>query len=187
MEEKTRCPWCGSDSLYVHYHDHEWGRLNTERCHLFQFILLEGAQAGLNWLTILRKREGYRKCFAQFVPEKVAKLTDADVERLLTCREIIRNRLKIKSAIRNAQSFLQIEKEFGSFDTYTRRFLPFGRPIDNHPQSLSDIPTSSHVSDNMSEDMHRRGFSFFGTTICYSFLQATGYINDHLENCFTRH
>lgn len=187
MNEKKRCAWCANDPLYVKYHDEEWGKYAADERRLFEFIVLEGAQAGLSWLTILRKREAYRRCFFGFCPEKVAAMREEDVERLM--REgsgIVRNRLKIKSAISNARLFLAVEEEFGSFDRYVKTFLPFGRIIDNRPATLSDIPVSSPVSDAMSGDMRRRGFKFFGTTICYSFLQATGYINDHLSACAFR-
>ena len=181
-----RCAWCGTDELYVKYHDEEWGKLVTDDKILFEFLLLESAQAGLSWITILRKREGYRKAFCDFDAGKVAQLTDDDVERLMLSDGIVRNRLKIKSAISNARQFLAIQKEFGSFYNYTLSFFPGGKPIVNTFQSLGEIPVSSPESDAMSKDMKKRGFKFFGTTICYAHLQATGFVNDHLTGCICR-
>lgn len=181
-----RCGWCGTDELYVKYHDEEWGKLVTDDKILFEFLLLESAQAGLSWITILRKREGYRKAFCDFDAGKVAQLTDDDVERLMLSDGIVRNRLKIKSAISNAHQFLAIQKEFGSFYNYTLSFFPGGKPIVNTFQSLGEIPVSSPESDAMSKDMKKRGFKFFGTTICYAHLQATGFVNDHLTGCICR-
>jgi len=183
MNEKQRCPWCEGDTLYTAYHDEEWGRYRQDEKRLFEFIVLEGAQAGLSWLTILRKREAYCRAFLNFDPAKVAEMTEADVKRLMQCKEIIRNERKIRSAITNARCFLAIEKEFGSFDAYIRSFLPEGKLIDNRPKTLASIPASSPLSDKISRAMHQRGFKFFGTIVCYSFLQATGYINDHLIGC----
>lgn len=179
----NRCGWCGTDPLYIAYHDNEWGRLVTDDRLLFEFLTLESAQAGLSWITILRKREGYRKAFCNFDPEQVARMTDQDIERLMMCDSIVRNRLKIRAAISNARLFLNIQKEAGSFYNYTLSFFPNRQPIVNNIRSLSDIPASSPVSDAMSSDMKRRGFKFFGTTICYAHLQATGFINDHLDTC----
>ncbi len=181
-----RCGWCGTDELYVKYHDEEWGKLVTDDKILFEFLLLESAQAGLSWITILRKREGYRKAFYDFDVGKVAQLTDDDVERLMLSDGIVRNRLKIKSAISNARQFLAIQKEFGSFYNYTLSFFPGGKPIVNTFHSLGEIPVSSPESDAMSKDMKKRGFKFFGTTICYAHLQATGFVNDHLTGCICR-
>lgn len=183
MEEIKRCEWCGNDSLYIKYHDEEWGRLVTDDKVMFEFLTLESAQAGLSWITVLRKRENYRKAFADFDVEKVAKFTDADVEKLMQNEGIIRNRLKIRAAITNAQKFIEIQKEFGSFCNYVRNFLPNGQPIVNKPKLLSDISARTDLSDAISKDMKKRGFKFFGTTICYAHLQATGYVNDHLESC----
>lgn len=181
-----RCGWAGTDELYVRYHDEEWGRPVTDDKTLFEFLVLESAQAGLSWITVLRKREGYRKAFCGFDPERVACLTDDDVERLMRFDGIVRNRLKLKAAISNARLFLDIQREFGSFYRYTLSFLPDGRPVDNAPRTLQDIPVSSPVSDAMSRDMKKRGFKFFGTTICYAHLQATGFVNDHLAGCKCR-
>ena len=180
-----RCGWCGTDELYVNYHDKEWGRLVTDDDTLFEFLVLESAQAGLSWITILRKREGYRKAFCNFDAGRVAQMTDEDVERLMRFDGIVRNRLKIKSTIINARLFLAIQKEFGSFYNYTLSFFPDRKPIVHTFNSLSEIPVSPE-SDAMSRDMKKRGFKFFGTTICYAHLQASGFINDHLAGCFCR-
>ena len=181
-----RCGWCGTDELYVNYHDKEWGRLVTDDDTLFEFLVLESAQAGLSWITILRKREGYRTAFCNFDAGRVAQMTDEDVERLMRFDGIVRNRLKIKSTIINARLFLAIQKEFGSFYNYTLSFFPDRKPIVHTFNSLSEIPVSSPESDAMSRDMKKRGFKFFGTTICYAHLQASGFINDHLAGCFCR-
>lgn len=179
----TRCDWCGTDPLYVDYHDNEWGRLTQDDHTLFEFLVLEGAQAGLSWITVLRKREGYRRAFANFDATKVSQFDSEDIERLMLDQGIVRNRLKIKSTVTNAALFLDIVKQFGSFAAYIRSFLPDGKPIKNKLKTLSEAPASTNVSDNMSKDMKKRGFKFFGTTICYAFLQATGYVNDHLVDC----
>ena len=181
-----RCGWCGTDELYVKYHDQEWGKLVTDDKTLFEFLVLESAQAGLSWITILRKREGYRKAFCNFDAELVAQMTDEDVERLMQFEGIVKNRLKIKSTITNAKLFLAVQKEFGSFYNYTLSFFPDKKPIINTFRSLSEIPVSSPESDAMSKDMKKRGFKFFGTTICYAHLQASGFINDHLTDCICR-
>ena len=181
-----RCGWCGTDELYVKYHDQEWGKLVTDDKTLFEFLVLEGAQAGLSCITILRKREGYRKAFCNFDAGLVAQMTDEDVERLMQFDGIVKNRLKIKSTITNARLFLGLQKEFGSFYEYTLSFFPDRKPIINTFRSLSEIPVSSPESDAMSKDMKKRGFKFFGTTICYAHLQASGFINDHLADCFCR-
>ena len=181
-----RCGWCGTDGLYVKYHDEEWGRPVTDDGKLFEFLVLESAQAGLSWITILRKREGYRKAFCNFDAGKVARMTDDDVERLMHFDGIVRNRLKIKAAITNARLFLAVQEEFGSFRDYTLSFFPGGKPITNHFRSLNEIPASSPESDAMSRDMKKRGFKFFGPTICYAHLQASGFVNDHLTGCICR-
>ena len=181
-----RCGWCGTDELYVKYHDQEWGKLVTDDKKLFEFLVLESAQAGLSWITILRKREGYRKAFCDFEVERVARMTDEDVERLMLFEGIVKNRLKIKSTITNARLFIDIQKEFGSFYDYTLSFFPNKKPSDNIVRSLGEIPASSPESDAMSKDMKKRGFKFFGTTICYAHLQAAGFINDHLADCICR-
>ena len=182
----TRCGWAGTDELYIKYHDEEWGRLVTDDKTLFEFLVLESAQAGLAWITILRKREGYKKAFHHFDVEQVARMTSEDIEQLIQFDGIIRNRLKIKSTITNAKLFLTIQKEFGSFYNYILSFFPDKKPIVNNFKSLSEIPVSSPESDAMSKDMKKRGFKFFGTTICYAYLQATGFINDHLTDCICR-
>ncbi len=183
---KGRCGWCGTDELYVRYHDEEWGRLVTDDKKLFEFLILEGAQAGLSWITILRKREGYREAFHGFDVEKVARMTEGDVERLMQFDGIIRNRLKIKSAISNAKLFIRIQEEFDCFYDYTASFFPDRQPIVNHFKSLNEVPATSSESDAMSRDMKKRGFKFFGSTICYAHLQATGMVNDHLVECICR-
>ena len=181
-----RCGWCGTDELYVKYHDQEWGKPVTDDKTLFEFLVLESAQAGLSWITILRKREGYRKAFCDFNAEEVAQMTEEDVERLMQYDGIVRNRLKIRSTITNTRLFLVIQKEFGSFYNYTLSFFSDRKPIIHTFQSLSEIPVSSPESDAMSKDMKKRGFKFFGTTICYAHLQAAGFIDDHLVDCFCR-
>ena len=178
-----RCGWCGTDALYVKYHDEEWGKLVTDDKKLFELLVLESAQAGLSWITVLRKREGYRTAFCDFDATKVAALTPEDVERLMLFEGIVRNRLKIKSTITNAQLFLDIQQEYGSFYNYTLSFFPNRKPIVNSLNSLSELPASSAQSDAMSKELKKRGFKFFGSTICYAFLQAAGFINDHLEEC----
>ena len=181
-----RCGWCKSDPLYVKYHDEEWGKIVTDDKKMFEFLVLESAQAGLSWITILRRREGYRKAFANFNAKKVAQMTEEDVERLVQNTEIIRNRNKIQSTITNAQHFLEIQKEFGSFCSYLQSFLPNRKPVINQWKTLSEIPASTPLSDTISKDMKKRGFKFFGTTICYAHLQAVGYVNDHLVDCHMR-
>ena len=177
---------CRTHELYVKYKDEEWGEPVTDDRTLFEFLVLESAQAGLSWITILRKREGYRKAFCDFEAERVARMTDEDVERLMHTDGIVRNRLKIKAAITNARLFLLLQKEFGSFYDYTLSFFPDRKPIVNSFRSLSEIPVSSPESDAMSRDMKKRGFKFFGSTICYAHLQATGFVNDHLTGCICR-
>ncbi|WPU94159.1 DNA-3-methyladenine glycosylase I [Mucilaginibacter sabulilitoris] len=177
----TRCAWAGTDPLYMKYHDEEWGKTTHDDKTLFEFLVLESAQAGLSWITILRRREGYRKAFADFDVKKVAAFTEADVERLMQDSGIIRNHLKILAAINNAKLFLEVQKEFGSFDKYLYNFMPDGKPLINHPEK--HIPASTDISDAISKDMKKRGFKFFGTTICYAHMQATGMVNDHLASC----
>lgn len=184
--EAIRCGWVGNDPLYIKYHDDEWGTEVTDDKTMFEFLVLESAQAGLSWITILRKREGYKKAFAGFDAEKVAKFTDKDVERLINDEGIVRNKLKVKATISNARLFLDVQKEFGSFCNYMKSFLPEGKPIINHWKTLAEVPASTPLSDAISKDMKKRGFKFFGTTICYAHLQAVGYINDHLTDCICR-
>ena len=182
----ARCGWAGTDELYLKYHDEEWGQPVTDDRTLFEFLVLESAQAGLSWITILRKREGYREAFHHFDVEKVAQMTQEDIERLMQYDGIVKNRLKIKSTINNAKLFMTIQKEFGSFYNYTLSFFPDRKPITNTFGSLSEIPASSPESDAMSKDMKKRGFKFFGSTICYAHLQAAGFIDDHLTDCICR-
>lgn len=182
----TRCSWCGTDELYIKYHDEEWGKEVHDDKILFEFLILEAAQAGLSWITILRRRENYRKAFADFEPEKVALFTEADIERLMQDAGIIRNRLKIKAAITNAQLFLQVQKEFGSFDRYLYSFMPEEKPIINTKQLNGGPVVKTEISDAISKDMKKRGFKFFGSVICYAHMQATGMVNDHAENCTFR-
>ena len=182
----ARCGWAGTDELYIKYHDEEWGRPVSDDKTLFEFLVLESAQAGLSWLTILPKREGYRRAFHGFDVEKVARMTAEDVERLMQFDGIVKNRLKIKATITNARLFLAVQKEFGNFYDYTLSFFPDRKPIVNTFSSLNKIPVSSPESDAMSKDMKKRGFKFFGTTICYAHLQAAGFIDDHLADCICR-
>ena len=179
-----RCGWAGTDELYIKYHDEEWGKPVTDDKTLFEFLVLESAQAGLSWITILRKREGYREAFHNFDVEKVSQMTSKDTERLMQFNGIVKNRLKINGTINNAKLFIAIQEEFGSFYNYILSFFPSRQPIVNNFKTLSQIPATSAESDSMSKDMKKRGFKFFGSTICYAFLQATGYVNDHLEDCF---
>lgn len=181
-----RCGWCGTDNLYVAYHDNEWGKLVTEDKTLFEFLLLESAQAGLNWITILKKRDGYRTAFHDFDVEKITQMTEEDIERLMHFDGIVKNRLKIKSTITNARLFIAIQKEYGSFYNYILSFFPNNQPITHTFHTMSELPVSSSESDAISKDMKKRGFKFFGTTICYAFLQATGFVNDHLSGCICR-
>jgi len=179
----SRCRWCGEDPLYVRYHDEEWGRPATDDRTLFEFLTLESAQAGLAWITILRKREGYRAAFHGFDYKKVAAMTPHDEERLLAFDGIVRNKLKIHSAVVNARLFGKIVQEYGSFYNYIIGFFPGRQRIVNSVPDAASLPASSPLSDAISRDMRRRGFKFFGTTICYAFLQATGFIDDHLDCC----
>lgn len=182
-EKLNRCPWCGDEPLYVKYHDEEWGRLVRDDHTLFEFLTLESAQAGLAWITILRKREGYREAFHNFDVEKVAAMTEEDVERLMKFDGIVKNRRKIQSAISNARLFIVIQKEYGSFFNYLRSFFHEDFPVVNHPATMADIPVTSSESDAIAKDMKKRGFKFFGSTICYAHLQATGFVDDHLNDC----
>jgi DNA-3-methyladenine glycosylase I len=181
--EPERCAWCGTDPLYVRYHDHEWGvPLHDER-RLFELLILEGAQAGLNWLTILRKREGYRAAFDHFDPERIARYDAAQIARLLADPGIVRNRLKIQAAIRNAQGYLTIQEQHGGFDAFLWRYVD-GRPRQNAWSMLAEVPARSPEAEAMSRDWQRLGFAFVGPTICYAFMQAVGMVNDHLVTCF---
>ena len=182
MNEVSRCNWASSD-LNIPYHDTEWGVPLHDDCGLFEFLVLEGAQAGLSWDTILRKRENYRRAFDNFDPAKVARYSEAKCEKLMQNGGIIRNRLKIASAVANAKAFLQVQKEFGSFDAYVWRFVG-GKPLQGLRKTSTSIPARTVESDALSKDLQRRGFRFVGSTICYAFMQATGLVNDHLVSCF---
>ena len=186
MNNITRCEWAiGQFEEYVQYHDQEWGvPVHDDHTH-FEFLILEGAQAGLSWATVLKKREGYRKSFANFNPEKVAKFDEATIQELLQFEGIIRNKLKVRSAVTNAQKFLEIQEEFGSFDIYIWQFVD-GKPIVNHWKSLSEIPATTKESDALSKDLKKRGFKFVGSTIMYAYMQACGLVNDHTVDCFCR-
>lgn len=183
MTEKRRCDWAGNDPLYVAYHDEEWGVPVHDDQRLFEFLVLEGAQAGLSWLTILRKRPAYRNAFARFDPGKVARFDKRKISRLLENTGIVRNRLKIESAIKNARAFLKVQESFGSFDAYQAQFVD-GRPRRNRWKTMAEMPARTAESDAMSRDLKQRGFSFVGSTICYAHMQAVGMVNDHLVGCF---
>jgi DNA-3-methyladenine glycosylase I len=178
-----RCGWCGDDPLYVAYHDQEWGVPVHDDRHMFELLVLEGAQAGLAWITILRKREAYRKAFRSFEPATVARFGEKDVARLLADAGIVRNRLKVASAIRNAHAYLEVQAEFGTFCDYLWGFVD-GRPVVNRWRDLAEIPARTDLSDLVSRDLKRRGFNFVGSTIIYAHLQSAGLVNDHLTGCF---
>ena len=178
-----RCAWAGTDPLYADYHDTEWGVPVHDDQRLFEFVILEGAQAGLSWITILRKRDNYRAAFDQFNSEKIARYSAKKIERLLQDPGIVRNRLKVAAAVTNAQAFLKVQKEFGSFDRYQWQFVG-GAPIQNGWKTHKQIPTSTPESDAMSKDLKKRGFKFAGSTICYAHMQACGMVNDHTVDCF---
>ncbi len=178
-----RCTWCGSDPLYVTYHDEEWGVPLHDDRRLFESLILDGAQAGLSWLTILKKRENYRKAFDGFDCERIARYTKRDVARLMNDPGIVRNRLKIESAIRNARATLELREEFGSLDAFLWDYVD-GAPLQNNRKRLADIPARTELSDRLSKDLKKRGFNFVGSTICYAFMQAAGMVNDHVTDCF---
>jgi DNA-3-methyladenine glycosylase I len=180
---RRRCAWAGTDPDYVAYHDDEWGRPVHDDRVLFEFLVLEGAQAGLSWITILRKRPNYRRAFARFDPAKVARFTRRDVARLLNDAGIVRNRLKIESAIGNARAFLAVQKEYGTFDRYLWSFVD-EKPIVNRPRSREGVPARTELSDRVSKDLKKRGFRFVGSTIVYAYLQAVGVVDDHVRDCF---
>jgi DNA-3-methyladenine glycosylase I len=180
---RQRCDWCSDDPLYIAYHDNEWGVPLHDENRLFEMLTLEGAQAGLSWLTVLKKRQNYRQAFDQFDAAEIAGYGPAKISDLLNNQGIIRNRLKIESAIRNARAVLQIRTEFGSLDSYLWRFVD-GRPQQNHWQSLDQLPASSPLSEKLSKDLKQRGCNFVGPTIMYAFMQAIGMVNDHLVDCF---
>ena len=182
-DNKIRCGWCLKFDQYIRYHDEEWGLpVHDDRTH-FEFLILEGAQAGLSWATILKKREGYRKSFADFDPAKVARFTPARIEKILQNPAVIRNRLKVSAAVNNARRFLEIQEEFGSFDHYIWDFVG-GKPIVNRWKSLKDVPATTPQSDALSKDLAKRGFKFVGSTVMYAHMQACGLVNDHLIDCW---
>ncbi|MEM8562771.1 MAG: DNA-3-methyladenine glycosylase I [Pseudomonadota bacterium] len=178
-----RCRWCGDDPIYVAYHDSEWGVPSYDDRHLFEMLILEGAQAGLSWITVLRKREGYRQLFDGFDAARIARYTDGKLEKILKDDSIIRNRLKVFGTRKNAQAFLRIQEEVGSFSDYLWKYVDF-EPIQNHFKRSEDVPATSAVSDALSKDLKKRGFTFVGSTIMYAFMQATGMVNDHTTDCF---
>ena len=182
MKDAKRCPWCLKSEVYMRYHDDEWGvPVHDDRIH-FEFLVLEGAQAGLSWSTVLNKREGYRKKFADFDPEKVARFTPARIEKILKDPSIIRNRLKVLSTVNNAKRFLEVQKKFGTFDAYIWSFVK-GKPIVNKRRTLKDLPAMTRESDALSKDLIKRGFKFVGSTVIYAHMQACGLVNDHLLDC----
>lgn len=183
MQDKVRCPWCLGFEQYIRYHDEEWGvPVHDDRKH-FEFLILEGAQAGLSWATILKKREGYRKVFANFDPAKVAKFTEKKLEKILQDPGIVRNRLKVYAAVNNAKQFIKVQQEFGSFDRYIWQFVG-GKPIVNKHKTLRDIKATTPESDALSRDLLKRGFKFVGSTVMYAHMQACGLVNDHLVDCW---
>ena len=185
MECKNRCAWCEKDDLYRNYHDTEWGKPVYDDATLFEFLILETFQAGLSWHTILKKRENFRKAFDKFDVKKVAAYNDKKLQILIEDTGIIRNQLKIKAAVSNAQAFIKIQEEFGSFSKYIWAFVD-GKPIDNKPKTLNDVPATTPISDALSKDLKKRGFKFVGSTVVYAHMQATGMVNDHVVDCFTR-
>jgi DNA-3-methyladenine glycosylase I len=185
MEHKNRCAWCEKDDLYRNYHDNEWGKPVYDDATLFEFLILETFQAGLSWHTILKKRENFKKAFDKFDVKKIAAYNDKKLQILIEDTGIIRNQLKIKSAVSNAQAFIKIQEEFGSFSKYIWAFVN-GEPIDNKPKTLNDVPATTLLSDTLSKDLKKRGFKFVGSTVIYAHMQATGMVNDHLQDCFTR-
>ncbi len=180
---KTRCAWSGNDALYQRYHDHEWGVPLHDDQKLFEFLILEGAQAGLSWITILRKRDNYRTAFDNFDATRIAAYNPSKIESLLQDAGIVRNRLKVQSAVINAQKFLEVQSEFGSFDKFIWQFVD-GKPRQNKWCSMAEVPAHTAESDAMSKELKRRGFKFIGSTICYAHMQATGMVNDHTTDCF---
>ncbi|WP_428223984.1 DNA-3-methyladenine glycosylase I [Flavobacterium sp.] len=183
--EKKRCDWCEKDDLYRNYHDNEWGKPVYDDPTIFEFLILETFQAGLSWYTILSKRENFRKAFENFDVNKVSQFSDAKLESLMQDAGIIRNKLKIKAAVTNAQAFIKIQEEFGCFSKYIWGFVG-GKPIDNQPTDLKDVPATTEISDVLSKDLKKRGFKFVGSTVVYAHMQATGMVNDHVEDCWTR-
>lgn len=185
MEEKTRCSWCLSSDLYKEYHDQEWGAPVYHDATLFEFLILETFQAGLSWITILNKRENFRKAFDSFDYKKIANYSEAKIQELLLDSGIIRNKLKVRSAVSNAQAFIKIQEEFGTFSKYIWGFIE-GKPILNNPKTLKEVPATTPLSDTISKDLKKRGFKFVGSTVVYAHMQATGMVNDHIEDCWKR-
>lgn len=185
MQTKNRCAWCEKDDLYRNYHDLEWGKPVYDDATIFEFLILETFQAGLSWYTVLVKRENFRKAFDNFDVEKIATYSQEKLDSLAEDAGIIRNKLKIKATVTNAQAFLAIQKEFGSFSKYIWDFID-GKPIDNNPKSLAEVPATTAISDKLSKDLKKRGFKFVGSTVVYAHMQATGMVNDHVEDCWTR-
>lgn len=182
---KIRCAWCEKTDLYKAYHDNEWGKSVYDDATLFEFLILETFQAGLSWYTVLVKRDNFRKAFAGFEVKQVAKFSDAKLQVLAEDTGIIRNKLKIKAAVTNAQAFIKVQEEFGSFSSYIWAFVE-GKPIDNKPKTLKEVPATTEVSDAISKDLKKRGFKFVGSTVMYAFMQATGMVNDHVAACWVR-
>jgi DNA-3-methyladenine glycosylase I len=180
---KIRCAWCGSDPRYLKYHDEEWGVPVHDDRHLFEMLNLEGAQAGLNWSTILNKRENYKKAFDNFDAFKISKYSQKKIENILQNPGIVRNKLKVNAVVINAKAFIKVQKEFGSFDKYIWQFVG-AEPIANKFNSLKELPAKTEISDAMSKDLKKRGFKFIGSTICYAFMQAVGMVNDHTKDCY---
>lgn len=183
VKEKVRCPWAGNIPIYINYHDNEWGRPVHDDNKLFEMLILEGMQAGLSWITVLKKREAFRTAFDGFDPNKVALYTDSKIQELLANEGIIRNRLKINAAVINAKAFLEIQKKYGSFDAFLWRYVD-NTPIIGHWEKVEDIPASTPLSDKISKDLKKMGFKFVGSTIIYAFMQAIGMVNDHIKECF---
>lgn len=183
--DKIRCAWCGNDELYQKYHDEEWGKPVYDDDTIFEFLILESFQAGLSWMTILRKRENFKKAFDNFNYKKIAKYSDDKIEELMQNSGIVRNKLKILATITNAQKFMEIQKEFGSFSNYIWAFVD-GKPIINQPNTLKEVPATTEISDKLAKDLKKRGFKFMGSTVVYAHMQATGMVNDHVNDCFTK-
>ena len=185
METKQRCAWCEKDDLYRNYHDNEWGKPVYDDATIFEFLILETFQAGLSWYTVLAKRENFRKAFDYFNVEKIANYNQRKLDELAENSGIIRNRLKIKATVTNAQAFIKVQEEFSSFSKYIWGFVD-GKPIDNQPQTLAEVPATTVISDKLSKDLKKRGFKFVGSTVIYAHMQATGMVNDHVMDCWTR-
>ena len=185
MQTKNRCAWCEKDDLYRNYHDNEWGKPVYDDQMLFEFLILETFQAGLSWYMILAKRENFKKAFANFDYKIVAEFSEEKIQELLLDAGIVRNKLKVRAAVSNAIAFMKVQEEFGTFSKYIWNFTD-GKPIDNNPKILKDVPASTPLSDAISKDLKKRGFKFVGTTVVYAHMQATGMVNDHVEDCWTR-